>query len=58
MRIHFARFLVNGDTRDDLAREYFSVYHPHDEGPPRLWERPLDQPIKVADLYTGRELRT
>ena len=36
MRVYFPRMLYRGESRQDLAREYFDVYHPHDEGPPRL----------------------
>ena len=57
-RVCFARYLYRGESRPDLAREYFDVYYPHDEGPPRLRERPAGQVVHVPDLYTEEELRT
>ena len=57
-RVHFARLLYGGEDRQDLAHEYFDVYYAHDEGPPRLSERPVGQLVNVPDLYTQRELRT
>ncbi len=57
-RVYFARYLYRGESRPDLAREYFDVYYPHDEGPPRLREWPAGQVIHVPDLYTEKELRT
>ncbi|MCY4511939.1 MAG: hypothetical protein OXG35_33990, partial [Acidobacteria bacterium] len=58
VRVYFARYLYRGESRPDLAREYFDVYFPHDEGPPRLKERPAGQVIHVPELYTEKELRT
>ena len=58
VRVHFARLLYRGETRHDLAREYFEVYQPHDEGPPRLWGWPVGALVHVPDMYTERELKT
>ena len=58
VRLYFARFLSRGENREDVAREYFSVYHPHDEGLPRLRLRPHGQLVHVPDLYTEEELKT
>ena len=58
VRVYFARLLYRGESRQDLAREYFDVYHPHDEAPPRLRERPAGQLVHFPDLYTEKELRT
>ena len=58
VRIDFARLLYRGEARDDLAREYFDVHLPHDEAPPRLWQRPIGRLTPVPDLYTKKELRT
>ena len=58
VRVCFARYLYRGEPRPDLAREYFDVYYAHDEGPPRLRERPAGQLIQYPELYTERELRT
>ena len=58
VRIYFARFFVSGDIRVDLAREYFTVYHPHDEGLPRLRRQPQGRLVPVRDLYTDDERKT
>ena len=58
VRVYFARLLYRGETRHDLAREYFEVYQPHDEGPPRLWGWPVGALVHVPDMYTERELKT
>ena len=58
VRLYFARFLEHGQGREDLAREYFNVYHPHDERLPRLRRRPHGQLVHVPDLYTEDELKT
>ena len=58
VRLHFARFLERGHSREDLAREYFNVYHPHDERLPRLRRRPHGQLVHAPDLYTEHELKT
>ena len=43
VRIYFARTHEAGDRREDLVREYFTEYHPHDEGMPRLRRLPHGQ---------------
>ena len=58
VRVRFCQHLYRGEPRLDLARRYFDVYYPHDEGPPRLMERPAGQLIHAPDLYAERELRT
>ena len=57
-RIHFARFLRRGDSYQDLMREYFTVYHPHDEAMPRTRLLPHARLVHVRDLYTEDELKT
>ena len=57
-RIFFARLFYRGESRDDLAREYHEVYHPHDEGPPRHRELPSGQLFHAPQLYTEAELKT
>ncbi|MCY4478211.1 MAG: hypothetical protein OXC70_09530 [Gammaproteobacteria bacterium] len=57
VRVDFARLLYRGELREDLAQEYFEIYQPRDEGPPRLWQRPIGELVNVPDLYTERELR-
>ncbi|MYE81133.1 MAG: hypothetical protein F4X36_04680, partial [Gammaproteobacteria bacterium] len=58
VRLHFARILQRGHGREDLAREYFNVYLPHDEGIPRLRRRPHGELVHVPDLYTEDERKT
>jgi len=58
VRVHFARYLYRGERRPDLEREYFEVYHPHDEAMPRLRELPDGQLVHVPDLYTDKEKKT
>ena len=57
VRIYFARYLRRGESVHGLAREYYDVYHPHDEGIPRLRRLPHGQLVHVRDLYTEDELR-
>ena len=58
MCIYFARFLERDERHEDAARECFSVYHPHDEGLPRLRECPHGQLLYIPDLDTGEEKKT
>ena len=58
VRVHFARYLYRGERRQDLEREYFEVYHPHDEAMPRLRQLPDGQLVHVPDLYTDKEKKT
>ena len=58
VRVHFARYLYRGERRQDLEREYFEVYHPHDEAMPRLRQLPDSQLVHVPDLYTDKEKKT
>ena len=58
VRIHFARFLRRGDSVQDLMREYFTVYHPHNEAIPRARRLPHGRLVHVRDLFTEDELKT
>ena len=58
VRVDFARLLYRGELRQDLLREYFELDQPHDEGPPRLWQRRVGQLVHLPDLYTEDERRT
>ena len=58
VRIHFARFLRRGDSQHDVMREYFTVYHPHDEAMPRARRLPHARLVHVRELYTEDELKT
>ncbi len=56
--IHFVRSLHRGEAREDLAREYFEVYYPHDEGPLRRRELPNGLMTHTSELYTETQLKT
>ena len=58
VRIYFARYLYRGESRQDVVREYFDVYHPRDEGMPRLRLLPHGRLVHIPDLYTEAELKT
>ena len=58
VRIHFARFLRRGDSVQDLMREYFTVYHPHNEAIPRARRLPHGRLVHVRNLFTEDELKT
>ena len=57
-RIHFARLLYRGESRDDLVREYFDVHHRRDTGMRRLMDRPEGRLVHLPDLWTEEERRT
>ena len=56
--IHFVRAVYRGEVRDDLAREYFEVYYPHDEAPGRRRDLPDGRLVHSTELYTETELKT
>lgn len=58
VRVHFHQYLYRGEPRPDLAREYFDVYHPHDEALPRIRELPAGHVAHTPNLYTEKELKT
>ena len=58
VRIDFARCLVRGDDARELAREYFDVYYPHDEGMARFRRLSHGRLVRVRDLYSDAELKT
>ena len=58
VRIYFAKYLYRGESRQDVVREYFDVYHPRDEGMPRLRLLPHGRLVHIPDLYTEAELKT
>ena len=47
-----------GQRRTDLEREYLDVYHPINEGIPRLRQLPDGHLVPIKDLYTAEELKT
>ena len=52
--MHYSR----GQRREDLERDYFRNYFPHDERIPRLRQLPDSRLVHVADLYTAEERKT
>ena len=56
--VHFVRPLWRGERREALAREYFEVYWPRDQGIRRLVGQPEGRLVPLADLYTEDELQT
>ena len=57
-RLHFARYLYRGESRPDRVREYFDVYHAHDEGIHRVRRLPHGRLVRGPDLYTEEERKT
>ena len=57
-RIYFVRLLYRGESQQELAREYFDVYYPHDTGMRRLMGLPEGRLVHLPDLYTEDELKT
>ena len=57
-RIHFARYLYRGQSHPERVREYFDVYHAHNEGVPRIRRLPHGQLAHGPDLYTEDERKT
>ena len=58
VRLYFARFLMRGEENPEPVREYFDVYHPRDEGMPRLRRIAAGRLVHVRELHTEAELRT
>ena len=55
--IYFARHLYRGESREEVTREYFDVYYPHDPGMRRLMKLPAGRLVHLPDLYTEDELK-
>ena len=58
VRLHFARFLRGGESCEELGREYFENYYPHDEAVPRIRRLAHGRLVRAADLYTEDERKT
>lgn len=58
VRLHFARFLERGESREDLGRMYFEGYYARDEAVPRIRRLPHGRLVHAPDLYTEDERRT
>lgn len=57
IQIHFSRLYYRGHRREELEREYFDIYYPFDERPPRIRRLPDGKVVHVRDLYSEQELR-
>ena len=57
-RVTFVGLYYRGQRRPDLEREYLEVYHPINEGIPRLRQLPDGHLVPIKDLYTAEELKT
>ena len=58
IRVTFVGLYYRGQRRPDLEREYLDVYHPINEGIPRLRQLPDGHLVPIKDLYTAEELHT
>lgn len=56
-RTQFARFLRRGESQEELMREYYKDYYPHDEAVPRCRRLPSGRVVHVRDTYTEDELK-
>ncbi|MDE0605169.1 MAG: LuxR C-terminal-related transcriptional regulator [bacterium] len=54
-RIHFSRFFVGAEHRDDLQQLYYRDYFWRDEAIPRLYGLGESEMVEKSDLYTDRE---
>ena len=57
-RVLFARFLEQGNCRDEMGRMYFDGYYRKDEAVPRIRLLPHGQLVHAPDLYTEEERKT
>ncbi len=58
VRVLFAQAHYRGERREDLEREYLTLYHPIDERVPRVRRLPDSRVVHITDLYTAEELQT
>jgi len=58
IRTQFAGLYYRGQPRDDLAREWLTVYHPINEGVARFVQLSDSQMVLAPELYTAEELKT
>ena len=58
IRVTFVGLYYRGLRRPDLEREYLKLYHPSNEGIPRLRQLPDGQLVPIKDLYTAEERTT
>ena len=58
IRIYFLWQFYRGQRHRELEREYYEVYYPLDERPPRMRHAPDSQLFHITDLLTEEELKT
>ena len=58
IRVTFVGLYYRGLRRPDLEREHLELYHPSNEGIPRLRQLPDGQLVPIKDLYTAEERTT
>ena len=58
IEIFFAKCFHRGEDRSDWLKEYFRLYHPSDEHLPRLRKLPDSKVVRIADLFSKKELKT
>lgn len=57
-RVSFAAFYRQGERRRDLERDYYENYFQQDERVPRLRQLREGKLVRVANLFSARELKT
>ena len=57
-QVWFAKAYSHGERRQDLEREYFENYYPHDERVPRVRNLSDSRLVHISSLYTPQELKT
>ena len=58
IRIYFLWQFFRGQRHPELEREYYEVYYPLDERPPRIRHAPDSRLFHITDLLTEEELKT
>ena len=58
IQVNFVGLYYRGQRRTDQERLYLEVYHPINEGVPRLRQLPYNRLVQIKDLYTSEELKT
>ena len=56
--VFFARCCYRGERNVELERAYLDIYHPIDEGMPRIRQLPDGEVVHVTSLYTEEEKKT
>ena len=58
IRIYFLWQFFQGQRHRELEREYYEVYYPLDERPPRIRHAPDSRLFHTTDLFTEKEMKT